>query len=455
MKLLSIRLILIIALSLIIIISILLNIGTVLLLTGNPSEQHNSNEIQTMLLHAPNWTDKSWQQTLQHRLLVLNTDVILYDQAGQVIYQNSSYPHFSPPFEKVLIVNHTHILGTAAIYQCTLFTFIMLLASFIALFILLLTLTWLVVFIAVTILKPLSTLSKAAHQVAHNNLDFAFPTSRFREIAEVFQSFTLMSEALHNSLLRQAEVEQERRLFISAIAHDLRTPLFSLRGHLEGLAAGLATTPEKASKYIEVCQSRASILERLVSDLFAYTQLEFLEQVPRQEPVEIGELIQHTLESLEPQAKMKHLKLVAHKPLGPCVVQADAHLLTRVFENLLDNALRYTPPEGTISVTWRAQQELMIFTIADTGPGIQPADLPRLFTPLYRSDPSRSRHTGGSGLGLVIAQRILHAHGGELNATNAGCNGGAVFTGSLLQKDTSSRQTTTHHDPKVGVCPGV
>jgi signal transduction histidine kinase len=240
----------------------------------------------------------------------------------------------------------------------------------------------------------------------------------------------MMREALRESLTRQINIEQERRLFISAIAHDLRTPLFSLRGYLEGLATGLANTPEKIGKYINVCQAKAATLERLISDLFAYTQLEYLEQVPRREALEMGKLITHILESLEPQAKSRGVTLVPEPPPTPCIVQVDAHLVTRVFENLLDNALRYTPSGGSIRVQWRPEGNQLVFSVTDTGPGIAAADLPYLFTPLYRGDPSRNSNTGGAGLGLAIAQRILHAHGGNLIAANA-IGGGAVFTGSL------------------------
>lgn len=278
-------------------------------------------------------------------------------------------------------------------------------------------------------MKQLS-IKKATYQVTRNELDFHFPASRVQEVTEAFQSFTLMGEALRTSLLRQAEVEQERRFFISAIAHDLRTPLFSLRGYLQGLSLGLANTPEKVAHYIEVCQTKASALERLIADLFSYTQLEYLEQIPHWEPLEIGELINHVVESLQPQAQSKAITFIVDRSPVPCMLEADVHLLTRVFENLLDNALRYTPVGSSIRIHWYSKQKQLFFTVADMGPGIAPADLPYLFTPLYRGDPSRSRNTGGAGLGLSIAQRILRAHGGDLRAANA-MSGGAVFTGSL------------------------
>lgn len=202
-------------------------------------------------------------------------------------------------------------------------------------------------------------------------------------------------------------------------------------------------TPEKTKRYIEVCQSKAATLEHLVGDLFAYTQLEYLQQVPRQEPLEIGALITHMIESMEPQAQEKGVILVQDVPAVPCIVHADAHLLTRVFENLLDNALRYTPAGGSIRVNWYPERDRLVFTVTDTGSGVSPDDLLHLFTPLYRGDPSRNHHTGGSGLGLTIAQRILHAHGGDLTVKNA-VHGGAIFTGSLAyMREVENRDTHT------------
>ena len=104
----------------------------------------------------------------------------------------------------------------------------------------------------------------------------------------------------------------------------------------------------------------------------------------------------------------------------------DPHLLTRAVENLLDNAVRHTPPAGEIGVAWECAGDDVRFSVVDDGPGIPPADLPHIFTPLYRGDSSRNRRTGGAGLGLAIARRLIRAHGGELTAANAP-DGGALF----------------------------
>jgi len=200
-----------------------------------------------------------------------------------------------------------------------------------------------------------------------------------------------MGDALREALERQSELEQERRLFITAIAHDLRTPLFSLRGHLEGLERGLATTPEKRARYIAVCQEKADVLERLIADLFTYARMEYLEQAPRREPLEMGALLGRVVESLRSQAEAKGVTLQLDGPKETRMLHGDAKLLERVVENLLTNALRHTPAGGSVRVSWRAEPDRLLFSVSDTGTGIAPYDLPHLFAPLYRGETSRSR----------------------------------------------------------------
>lgn len=280
------------------------------------------------------------------------------------------------------------------------------------------------------VVNPLEAMGRAARRIASGNLDFTLPPSRVREIAQVRDAFEAMGEGLRASIGRQAELEEERRFFIGAIAHDLRTPLFALRGSLVGLEQGLATSPEKTARYIAVCRQKADHLDRLVEDLFAYTKAEYLEQTIRRERLDFGLLITEVVDGLRSQARDTDISIVLDAPEDQSIIEGDAHLLARVMENLLDNALRHTPTGGEITVRLRAEQTRVTFAVADTGPGIAAQDLPHLFDPLYRGEVSRNRETGGAGLGLTIARRILRAHGGDLTAAN-GAIGGAEFTGWL------------------------
>lgn len=294
----------------------------------------------------------------------------------------------------------------------------------------LLTLAIVLWLIGQPVLRPLAALSQAAEDIAGGDLEVRLPPSPVREIAAVGSALEGMSASLRRSLARQDALEQERRLFVGAIAHDLRTPLFMLRGSLKGLESGVAATPEKMARYIATCQTQANALDKMVSDLFAYTRLEHLELEPERLPLDLGALLRQTVEAAAPLAAGKGVALTAALPGEGVWLAGDSHLLTRAVENLLDNAVRHTPAGGTIRVGLARRGERLVFTVADSGPGIAAEELPRLFTPLYRGASARDRGAGGVGLGLAIARRILEAHGGTLTAGNR-AEGGAIFTGTL------------------------
>jgi len=285
-------------------------------------------------------------------------------------------------------------------------------------------------FLGRALLRPLAALDEAARRIAAGNLDFDLPTSRISEVAAVGTAFRVMGGALRESLYRQAAVESERGIFITAIVHDLRTPLFSLRGYLEGLATGIARSPQKAAEYLGVCREKVAVLDRLVADLFTFSRMEYLEQAPDREPLELGTLLCRAAAGIRPRSEEHGIFLTLDGPETACPFEGDGHMLTRAVENLLDNAIRYTPAGGTVSIQWRETPDGLCFSVADTGSGIAPTDLPHLFAPMYRGESSRNRQTGGAGLGLTIARRVLIAHGGDLIAANQQ-GSGAIFTANL------------------------
>jgi len=280
------------------------------------------------------------------------------------------------------------------------------------------------------VVRPLSAVSRAARTVPYGAADLRLPATRISEIAAVATALQTMSSDLHAALDREADMEEQRRQFVGAIAHDLRTPLFTLRAYLDGLSEGLATSPQQTSRYLQNCRRSVSALDRLITDLFSYAHLEYLGQQPSREPVDLSALLRSAAQAHQPRADAKRITLTVTTPAAACTLAADEHLLTRVIGNLIDNALRHTPEQGRIELCCAHTADEAAFTVTDTGPGIAPADLPHLFTPLYRGEASRSRATGGAGLGLAIAHRILLAHGGTLTACNIPPNG-ARFTGRI------------------------
>jgi signal transduction histidine kinase len=288
----------------------------------------------------------------------------------------------------------------------------------------LLAVSW---FLGRAMLRPLAATSRAARLIAEGNLEFELPRSRVREVAEVGVAFRAMGDALGTALGRQSELEQERRLFVGAIAHDLRTPLFCLRGYLDGLASGLADTPEKRSRYLAVCQEKVASLDHLIAELFTYVQVDYQEQAPRSDYVDLGALVGRAVDSFRVLASAKQVRVEVTGVSEPTRMVGDEHLLARAVDNLLDNALRYTPEGGRVQVDLQSERDHVVLHVRDSGPGFAPRDLPHVFTPLFRSEASRNRQTGGAGLGLAIARKVFRAHGGDLGASNRS-EGGAELT---------------------------
>ncbi|HEY7295278.1 MAG TPA: HAMP domain-containing sensor histidine kinase [Dehalococcoidia bacterium] len=393
------------------------------------------------------WTDPAWQADLRRQAGAVGVDVELLDAAGHAIYRSSDAPLApvrgnaitravqtftiaAPGGGRDIVRLYSYPLPATQSETAMASTRRNDLSPVIILSALVLAIVVVAEAIRPAMLMPLRALSRASKEIAAGNLDVSVPRSHVREVNEAATAFTAMGDALRESLLRQAELEQQRRLFITAVAHDLRTPLFALRGYLQGLEQGIAATPEKAARYVRVCQDKADALERMIADLFAYTRLAYIEQEPQREPLEFGVVAAGATDALRPRAEEKGVTLLLDGPSEPLMLTGDAHLLGRALGNLLENAVRFTPPGGEVRMRWREGAGRLVFSVADTGPGIAPRDLPRLFDPLFRGEASRNRETGGAGLGLTIAQRILVAHGGELTVAN-GATGGAVFSGVL------------------------
>lgn len=277
------------------------------------------------------------------------------------------------------------------------------------------------------VVKPLEAMSAAARRIAGGDLDFHLPESTAMEVADVRTAFQVMGKGLRDSLIRQSELEEERRFFISSIAHDLRTPLFALRGFLTRLERG--GNPEKTARYAAICSKKAEQLEHLVADLFSYSEMSSLEQLLRPKPLDIGSLIEDIAADYLPQAAEKGIELTYVAPDESRELLGDAHLLRRAIANLIDNALRYTPAKGNITIRLHMEKTRACFTVEDNGPGIPEQQLSHVFDAFYRGDDSRNPENGGTGLGLTIARRIIRAHNGDLQVGNRSSQGGAVFTG--------------------------
>lgn len=369
------------------------------------------------------WRDPDWQTAIGQSIADSRLGIVLLDASGREIYRRVSSGTEASAYRELTVMDQGQLRGKALFYApdqtsewATAFAVVAGLCA--------------VLFIGMqmgrVVVKPLEAMSVAARRIAGGDLDFHLPKSTVMEVAEVRAAFQAMGKGLRESLIRQSELEEERRFFIRSIAHDLRTPLFALRGFLTRLERG--DNPEKAARYAAISSKKAEQLERLVSDLFSYGQMSSLEQLLRPNPLDIGVLFEDIATDYRSLAKEKEVELIYVPPEEGRELQGDAHLLRRAIGNLLDNALRHTPANGNITIRLRLEETRALFTVEDTGPGIHPQQLPHIFDAFYRGDDSRNPEFGGTGLGLTITRRILRAHNGDLTAGNR-IQGGAVFTG--------------------------
>jgi signal transduction histidine kinase len=377
------------------------------------------------------WLDPAWQQQLNAQAADDQTEVVLYDGDRVIFSTSGARIPPAPEFGDLITVAPEGSSRTATVttngqvhgdryWPVPVSYFIALGLTFIGL----------ALFFGRSVVKPLAATSAAAGDVAGGNLEINLPRSRVREVRELNAAFEGMAVELKESLEHEAKLDEERRQFISAIVHDLRTPLFALRGSFEAIETGVADTPEKQKYYFQLARERADALDRMITDLFEFTRLEYLDQEPVRAPLDLGELVDRVAQTVQPRAASQGSTILLDVRPGLCEISADAHLLTRAIDNLIDNAIRYSGSGSTIWIEVLPAPGAVVFSVADDGPGIPAADLPNIFTPLFRGESSRNRKTGGAGLGLTIARNIVIAHGGTLTVRNRTPHG-AMFIGSL------------------------
>jgi signal transduction histidine kinase len=283
---------------------------------------------------------------------------------------------------------------------------------------LLATLTIVVLAATRWIVRPLQRLSADVDAIAGGEFTAAPPASRLREITNVGTAIRGMGAALKKTADHGARAEAERQFMVSAAAHDLRTPLFALRGHLEAIAAGIGP----ASQHLDKARAKAAQLERLVASLFAHARAE-LGEPPRLETADLTEAVRSAVRGLEIIADEKRIQLRITGRTVPAVI--DRERFERVVTNILDNALRHAPTGGTVQIAVGTEPSAAAFvSISDDGPGIPPDLLPRIFEPMVQGDHHQPR---GAGLGLAIAARLMESQNGTITAENR-CALGAIFT---------------------------
>jgi signal transduction histidine kinase len=269
-------------------------------------------------------------------------------------------------------------------------------------------------FLSSTLTNRISLLDQAARAIAAGNLDVRIPVHGRDEMAGLARTFNQMAVELQATKAKQQELETLRRDLIAWVSHDLQTPLASVQAVLEALADGVVEDPETVHRYLSTAQRDIRALSALIDDLFQMAQLDAGGLSLDLAENSLSDLISDTLESFSELAGRRVVDLQGSVQPGIDPVWMDGQRIGRVLNNLVGNALQHTPPGGFVRVNARREPRFIQVEVLDTGEGIQAEDLPHVFERFYRGEKSRSRSTGGAGLGLAIAKGIVEAHGGRI-----------------------------------------
>jgi signal transduction histidine kinase len=269
-------------------------------------------------------------------------------------------------------------------------------------------------FLSSTVTERIGLLKGAAEKLSRGDLETRVPIQGRDEVSALAVTFNQMAEQLQAADRKQRELESLRRDLIVWVSHDLQTPLTSMRAILEALSDGIVDDPETVKRYLNTAQRDVRSLSALIDDLFQMAQLDAGGFPLHRAQVSLNDLVSDTLESFTELAKQQGITLEGQVESDVDPVFMDTQAIGRVLNNLIGNALRHTSPEGRVSVWARRTDKRVEVTVSDTGEGIRDEEIPQIFERFYRSEKSRSRETGGAGLGLAIARGIIHAHEGDI-----------------------------------------
>lgn len=302
------------------------------------------------------------------------------------------------------------------------------------LIILVLTHTLLTYFVSRSIIRPLHSLRAATGRMKSGDLDFEVGVKGRDEIGQLGQAFEEMRVQLRHSIGVQLQYEENRKELISNISHDLKTPITTIKGYVDGILDGVADTPDKMRKYMETIASKAEEMDRLIDELFLYSKLDLKRVAFDFERVALRGFLADWSEEMQFEMEKQGIDWNAELRLAPdAVVWLDRDKFKRVLNNILHNAVKYADkPERTIRLRAFAVGDSAVVEIEDNGPGIEAEALERVFERFYRAEESRNSDTGGSGLGLAIAQQIVEGHSGTIEASSVVGEGTTIRIGLPL-----------------------
>ncbi len=270
------------------------------------------------------------------------------------------------------------------------------------------------------VVTPINRLKKATLSIKEGNLDFTVEGDGVDEINSLCEDFEEMRQRLKESSQEKLLFDRDSKELISNISHDLKTPITSIKGYVEGIMDGVADTPQKMDRYIRTIYNKANEMDRLINELTLYSKID-TNRIPYNfHKIRVSDYFQDCVEDLQLELSSADVAFSSVNELTEDVfVIADAEQIKRVINNIVSNSLKYmNGASKKISIHLKDAGDFVQFEITDNGRGIAQKDLENIFDRFYRADASRNSSKGGSGIGLSIVKKILEDHGGKVWASS-------------------------------------
>ena len=270
------------------------------------------------------------------------------------------------------------------------------------------------------IYKPIKELSIAMRKIAEGDFDYRLPDKQEGEIGHLHDNYEQMRLQLKENAEEKMQNEKKSKELVSNISHDLKTPITSIKGYVEGIMDGVADTPEKMDKYIKTIYNKANDMDRLINELTTYSGIDSNKIPYHFHVLNIADYFQDCVEEVGLDLEQKDIQLnyTNLAPADTCIV-ADPEQLKKVINNIISNSVKYMGHDkGIIDIRILDEGESVRIEIEDNGKGIAAKDIGNIFERFYRTDSSRNSLQGGSGIGLSIVKKIIEDHGGYVWATS-------------------------------------
>ncbi len=289
---------------------------------------------------------------------------------------------------------------------------------------------WLYIYI----LLPIGRLSEAARKIKDGNLDFSMDFDAYDEIGELMQDFEDMRIRLKETEEQKLLDDRNNKELISNISHDLKTPITAIKGYVEGIMDGVASSPEKLNKYIRTIYNKANDMDKLIDELTFYTKIDTNRIPYNYKIIPVYAFFADCVEEIGLDMESLNIDFFFHNKVDEdALIVADVEQMKRVVNNIISNSVKYMDKEDAkIGICLLDEGDFVKIDISDNGRGISTEDLPYIFDRFYRADSSRNSSRGGRGIGLSIVRKIVEDHGGRIWAKSV--EGGGTNIIIVLRK---------------------